>query len=123
MGKVLLITGTTGIAEATALRAAKQGDSIFVISRDESHCQALAARLPDSAYYACDLRDEQYVEQALAACLNKFGGVDAVFNVAGISGRTLGDGPLHECSSEGWDVTLDTNVKSMFLVCRGVLRY
>jgi NAD(P)-dependent dehydrogenase (short-subunit alcohol dehydrogenase family) len=123
MGKVLLITGSTGIAEATALRAAQQGDSVFVISRDESHCLDLTARLPGSGYHACDLRDERGVEQALATCLKKFGGVDAVFNVAGISGRKLGDGPLHECTSEGWDVTLDTNVKSMFLVCRGVLRY
>jgi len=123
MGQVLLITGTTGIAEATALRAAQQGDSVFVISRDESHCLDLVARLPDSGYYACDLREEHRVEQALTACLNRFGRVDAVFNVAGISGRKLGDGPLHECTSEGWDVTLDTNVKSMFLVCRGVLRH
>ena len=123
MGKVLLITGTTGIAEVTALHAAERGDSVFVISRDESHCVALAARLPDSGYYACDLREEHGVEQALAACIKRFGSVDAVFNVAGISGRSLGDGPLHECTSEGWDVTLDTNVKSMFLVCRGVLRY
>ena len=35
----------------------------------------------------------------------------------------FGDGPLHECSAEGWDVTLDSNVRSMFLVCRGVLRH
>jgi NAD(P)-dependent dehydrogenase (short-subunit alcohol dehydrogenase family) len=123
MGQVLLITGTTGIAEATALRAAKRGDSIFVISRDESHCKALAERMQDSAYYACDLRDEHGVEQAMAACFKRFGRLDAVFNVAGISGRKLGDGPLHECTSDGWDVTLDTNVKSMFLVCRGVLRH
>jgi NAD(P)-dependent dehydrogenase (short-subunit alcohol dehydrogenase family) len=123
MGKVLLITGTTGIAEATALRAAEQRDSVFVISRDEQHCLDLCARLPESGYYACDLRDERSVEQALTACLKRFGGVDAVFNVAGISGRTFGDGPLHECSVEGWDITLDTNVKSVFLVCRGALRY
>jgi len=123
MGRVLLITGTTGIAEATALRAAQQGDSPFVISRDESHCRELAARLPESGYCACDLRDERGVEQALSACLKRFDRVDAVFNVAGISGRKLGDGPLHECTIEGWDVTLDTNVKSMFLVCRAVLRY
>lgn len=121
MSRVLLITGTTGIAEATALRAAQQGDSVFVVSRDESHCLDLVARLPVSGYYACDLRDERGVEQALAACLKKFGGIDAVFNVAGISGRKFGDGPLHECTEEGWDTTLDANVKSMFLMCRAVL--
>jgi NAD(P)-dependent dehydrogenase (short-subunit alcohol dehydrogenase family) len=120
---VLLITGSTGIAEATALKAAQQGDSIFVISRDESHCLDLCARLPESGYYACDLREESAVAEALTVCLNRFGGVDAVFNVAGISGRRQGDGPLHECTAEGWDVTLDSNVRSMFLVCRGVLRH
>src|SRR2546425_12562806 len=101
MGKVLLITGSTGIAEATALKAAQQGDSVFVISRDESHCRSLSARLPGSGYHACDLRDEHAVEQALKACLEKFHVIDAVFNVAGISGRQFGDGPLHECSTEG----------------------
>src|SRR6266852_3585958 len=123
MGQIVLITGTTGIAEATAIRAAHQGDSVFVISRDENHGLDLCKRLPDSGHYACDLRDEAAVGAALSACLNRFGGVDAVFNVAGISGRKFGDGPLHECSTEGWTVTLDSNVKSMFLVCRGILRY
>ena len=123
MGKVLLITGSTGMAEATALKASQQGDSVFVISRDESHCRNLSARLPGSGYHACDLRDERAVEQALNACIEQFHRIDAVFNVAGISGRQFGDGPLHECSMEGWKVTLDVNLSSMFLVCRGVLRH
>jgi NAD(P)-dependent dehydrogenase (short-subunit alcohol dehydrogenase family) len=123
MGRVLLITGSTGIAEATALQASQRGDSIFVISRNESHCLDLCARLQDAGYYACDLTDEHGVQDALSACLNRFGVIDAVFNVAGISGRSFGDGPLHECSTEGWTVTLDSNLKSMFLVCRGVLKY
>lgn len=120
---MLLITGSTGIAEATALGAAKQGDSVFVVSRSDAHCRELCARLPASGYYPGDLRDEHTVEAALNACLQRFRTVDAVFNVAGISGRSFGDGPVDECSAEGWDVTLDTNVKSMFLVCRGALRY
>ena len=122
MGKIILITGATGIAEATALAAAGQGDSIFVISREEAHCQDLCARLPDSGYHAADLSDERAAEEAFSACLQKFRGLDALFNVAGISGRKFGDGPLHECSAEGWDITLDTNVRSMFLLCRSALR-
>src|SRR6266542_250774 len=123
MRKIILITGATGIAEATALAAAAQGDSVFTISRTEAHCRDLCARLPDSGYHACDLRDERAVETAFDACLRRFGGMDAVFNVAGISGRQFGDGPVHECSAEGWDITLDTNVRSMFLVCRSALRH
>ena len=123
MGRIILITGATGIAEATALAAAAQGDSIFIASRTESHCRALSARLPGSGYHTGDLRDESDVEETFSACLRKFNAVDSLFNVAGISGRQFGDGPIHECSAEGWDITLDTNVRSMFLLCRSALRY
>jgi NAD(P)-dependent dehydrogenase (short-subunit alcohol dehydrogenase family) len=123
MAKIILVTGATGIAEATALAAAEQGESIFVISREESECRQLCERLPDSGYHAADLRDEHAVEEAFSACLRRFNGIDALFNVAGISGRKFGDGPLHECSSEGWDITLSANVRSMFLLCRSALRY
>src|SRR5579859_2556188 len=123
MSKIILITGATGIAEATALAAAAQGDSIFIISRTQAHCQSLCARLPDAGYHAADLRDEHAVEEAFRACLRTFNGIDALFNVAGISGRKFGDGPLHECSAEGWDITLDTNVRGMFLLSRSALRY
>jgi NAD(P)-dependent dehydrogenase (short-subunit alcohol dehydrogenase family) len=123
MPKIILITGATGIAEATAIAAAGQGDSVFVISREESDCRDLCARLPDSGYYAADLRDERAAEEAFSACLRKFNGIDALFNVAGISGRKFGDGPLHQCSAEGWDATLNSNVRSMFLLSRSALRY
>src|ERR1043165_2471641 len=123
MSQVILITGATGIAEAAALAAAARGESGFVISRTEAHCRELSARLPGSGFHACDLRDERAVLQAFDTCLRAFGRVDAVFNVAGISGRRFGDGPLHECSADGGDVTLDTNVRSMFLMCRSALLY
>ncbi len=55
--------------------------------------------------------------------LERFGRLDAVYNVAGISGRRFGDGPLHECTEEGWDVTLAANLKTTFLVSRAALRY
>lgn len=47
------------------------------------------------------------------------GRIDALFNVAGISGRRADDGPLHECTV-GWDITMDTISKSI-LLCREVL--
>ena len=54
--------------------------------------------------------------------MEQWGRIDGLFNVAGISGRRFGDGPLHECTEEGWDTTLDANAKSMFLMCRAVLQ-
>ena len=36
----------------------------------------------------------------------------------GGSGRRFGDGPVDECTDEGWDATLELNLTSVFLVCR-----
>ena len=49
------------------------------------------------------------------------GRIDVLFNVAGISGRRYGDGPVHELTDEGWDKVMDVNVKGMFMCCRAVL--
>jgi NAD(P)-dependent dehydrogenase (short-subunit alcohol dehydrogenase family) len=58
-------------------------------------------------------------EQALAF----LGGLDVLYHVAGISGRRHGDGPLHECSDEGWQATIDANLKSTFLTNREAARH
>ena len=121
--KVVLITGSTGIAGATARRVAAEGARLFVTSRTEANCAALATEVGEAAAHrAADLTDANAVDHVVRDCVNKWGRLDAVFNVAGISGRSIGDGPAHECSEEGWQVTMDTNVKSMFLVCRRVLQ-
>jgi NAD(P)-dependent dehydrogenase (short-subunit alcohol dehydrogenase family) len=70
-----------------------------------------------------DLSDESTAQAAVQACLDHYGRIDGVFNVAGISGRRFGDGPLHECSTEGWDTLMRVNVRSLFLVTRAVLRH
>ncbi len=59
--------------------------------------------------------------ESVAGCVAQFGRIDALFNVAGISGRRFGDGPIHECSVEGWQTTFDNNAKTTFLMCREVL--
>ena len=52
----------------------------------------------------------------------KFGRLDAVYNVAGISGRRFGDGPLHEMTLDGWQTVFANNVTSQMLVCRAAVR-
>jgi NAD(P)-dependent dehydrogenase (short-subunit alcohol dehydrogenase family) len=116
LDKVVLITGSTGIAEATAIRAAEHGARVFIVSRTPENAEALAKKV-GGRFLAADLLTPGAADRAVAAC----GRIDALFNVAGISGRKYGDGPLHECSEAGWDTTLDANVKSMFLMCRAAL--
>jgi len=119
--KVCLITGSTGIGAATARLAAREGASPFVVSRDEESCRALAEEI-GCGYHVADLTRSSEVAAAVESCLARHDRIDALFNVAGISGRSFGDGPIHECSEEGWEVTMETNVKSVFLMLRAAVR-
>jgi NAD(P)-dependent dehydrogenase (short-subunit alcohol dehydrogenase family) len=121
VSEVLLVTGSSGIAAATARLWGAQ-DSVFIVGVKEEECRSLAAELPWAGFNAADVRDEEGVRKSVAACLERFGKIDALFNVAGISARSLGDGPLHECSTEAWDTVMDVNAKGTFLMCREVLR-
>ena len=119
--KVCLITGSTGIGAATARLAVSEGAAVFVVSIDEESCRALSDEV-GCGYYIADLTLAGEVAKGVESCLARHNRIDALFNVAGISGRKFGDGPIHECSEEGWDMTIETNVKSMFLMCRAVVR-
>jgi NAD(P)-dependent dehydrogenase (short-subunit alcohol dehydrogenase family) len=117
--EVLLITGSSGIAAAVA-RIWAEEDSVFVFGVNEYECRCLADKL-DAGYAVGDVRDEAAVKRGVAECLDRFGQIDALMNVAGISARSIGDGPLHQCTSEAWDAVLDLNAKGTFLMCREVL--
>jgi len=94
---------------------------VFVVGTNEDECQSLAAEFSDASFAVADVRDESALRSAVSACLERFGRIDALFNVAGISTRSSGDGPLHECKTEAWEAALDVNAKGTFLMCREVL--
>jgi len=121
VSEVLLVTGSSGIAAATARRWGAQ-DPVFILGIKQEESGALAAELPNAGFHVVDVRDEADVQKGVAACVDRFGRIDALFNVAGISARSLGDGPLHQCATEAWDTVMNVNAKGTFLVCREVLR-
>ena len=58
------------------------------------------------------------VAAAVRATVGRWGRLDAIFNAAGISGRRFGDGPVAECTEEGWHAVIDANLTSVFLCCK-----
>src|SRR3954447_20020070 len=104
----LFITGSTGIAAATA-RLWPAGEPVFVLGIDERSCRDLCGELRTADYFAGDVRKPEDVAGAVAKCVSRFGRIDSVFNVAGISARMFGDGALHECTIEGWRAAMDVN--------------
>lgn len=120
MKEVLLITGSSGIAAATA-RLWGADNPVFVVGINADECERLTADLRESGFAIADVRDELAAKNAVGACLDRFGRIDSLFNVAGISARSAGDGPLHDCTSAAWDLVMDVNAKGTFLMCREVL--
>jgi NAD(P)-dependent dehydrogenase (short-subunit alcohol dehydrogenase family) len=125
-GRTCLVTGSTGMAASAARAIAAEGGAVFVVSRTPGHPEALAHAIAGhggtAAWYAADVARESEVEAAVAACVDRFGRIDAVYSTAGISGRRFGDGPLHETTLRGWETVMATNATSQFLVCRAVIR-
>jgi len=123
MPRLLLITGSSGIAAATARLATASGETVFLIGNDRQQCESLSSELKGSAFSAADVADENALQHAVASCISRLGGIDAVFNVAGLSARCLGDGPLHECSTAAWRKMMDAHASGTFFVCREVIRH
>ncbi len=118
-GRVAFVTGAGGgIGGAVARAFAEAGASVLAVDRDVAGVEE-GERV---SAHACDLTDADAVEAAVAAVRARFGRLDVAFHGAGISGRRLGDGPVDVCTEAGWDAVLETNLKSVFLCCKHVVR-
>jgi NAD(P)-dependent dehydrogenase (short-subunit alcohol dehydrogenase family) len=119
-GKILILTGSTGISAATARLVQEAGARVVIATADEPSGIDLASET-GAELWTGDLARPGAAESVLSLCLSKFGRVDALFNAAGLSGRRFGDGPVHECTDEGWEVTLTRNLTVMFHISRAVV--
>jgi NAD(P)-dependent dehydrogenase (short-subunit alcohol dehydrogenase family) len=120
--RVVFVGGSTGMAASAARRLAEEGARVFVASRTVAHARSLADEI-GAGWAEADLADEPQTDAAVRACIERFGRIDALYHVAGISGRRFGDGVLHELTADGWDTVLRTNARSTFLVARAVVRH
>lgn len=124
--KVFIITGSSGIATETIKLALEQGAKVFFIGRDKDRCKNFQDELRavnfDADYLVGDLTDPKVSIKLVQDCIDKHGRIDGLYNVAGISGRKFGDGPIHECTVEGWETTIATNLTTQFRMCREVVK-
>ena len=118
-GKVAVITGgASGMGRATALRFLDEGASVVVADLNEGTAKetlALAeARGAGSriAFVRTDVADEDDVAAAVARAQDAFGGLDCMFNNAGIGGAI---GSLLELDVEDWDATCAVLLRGVFL--------
>lgn len=116
-GRGCVVTGASGIAAAAARRFVEEGADVFVVSRDAKECAELG--LPHAV---ADLAVEDDAVGALDAAADALVRIDALFAVAGGSGRRFGDGPLHEVTLDAWQATMALNATPAFLAARESVR-
>ncbi len=98
-----MVTGSAGgIGGAVAAAFSDTGAEVVGLDRDEA-----------------DLTRPDEVE-AFFAGLDR---LDVLFNGAGISGRALGDGPVDECTVDGWNAVLANNLTSVFLCSKHAIPF
>lgn len=119
-GKTVLITGASrGIGTDAARVFAAAGANVALAARSSSALEALAAEIGDGAIaLACDVSRYDQVEAAIAATVERFGGLDVLINNAGVIEPISHMG---RADPEGWSRAIDINLKGVFHGMRAAL--
>jgi NAD(P)-dependent dehydrogenase (short-subunit alcohol dehydrogenase family) len=118
-GKVALITGAgSGMGRVAAERFAAEGAKVAVVDVAEHPevVEAVAGAGGEAISVAADVRELAAVRAAVAATVDAFGGLHVLYNNAGVS---LGDDDDAVSTPEAtWELTMDVNVKGLWLCCK-----
>lgn len=119
--KVALITGAgSGIGRESALLFAKEGASVVVCDVNESAGQETVDLVESTSgkakFVRADVSRAKEVEGAIAFAESAYGRLNVLFNNAGIFHPA--DGSVLETEEEIWDLTMNVNLKGVFLGCK-----
>ncbi len=114
--KVAIITGAaSGIGRATALRFAQEGAKVVVADLNEETGVALANEI-GGTFVQVNVADEQSVKSMYDKVIEVYGGIDVLFNNAGIS--PADDDSILTTELDAWKRVQDVNLTSVYLCCK-----
>lgn len=120
---IVVIGGTSGIGLSAAKAIMAAGARVVAIGHDKETSASAEKELGSSAIVmTADATDPKAAPAAIQVALGNFKRFDALYHVAGGSGRRKGDGPLHELTDAGWAYTLELNLASVFYSNRAAVQ-
>jgi NAD(P)-dependent dehydrogenase (short-subunit alcohol dehydrogenase family) len=124
IGKTILVTGgATGIGRATAQAFAAEGASVMVGDIDGRATETvdlIRAAGGTADFHRCDVAQGRETSALIAACVQRFGGLDAAFNNAGILPPPL---PFHEMPETDFDRIVSVDLKGVFNCMQAQIRH
>ena len=116
--KICVVTGgANGIGQATVRQFLAEGAKVVIGDLNEELGNQVCNELGEYGdadsikFMKLDVRNENEVEVLLNQTCEWFGGLDVIFNNAGVIGAV---GPLWDLDEEDWDYTFDILVKGVF---------
>ncbi|MCA0932854.1 SDR family oxidoreductase [Lutimonas saemankumensis] len=118
-GKKVYLTGAaSGIGQATAIRLASEGASLYLTDLNEEglagtaeQCKKYGAKVVTAKL---DVSSQTQVKATIADCTKQLGGIDAVLNIAGV----LLIEHFEKTTLEQFDFLVNINIKGTFMVCQ-----
>jgi len=123
-GKVCVITGAgAGMGRVAAEVFTAEGAKVCVADVDGAAAEETVGLCAEGSAFAthANVADESQVEAMMRATAERFGGIDVLYNNAGIS--PLDDASVTETSLEAWQRVQDVNTTGVFLCCKHGIPY
>ena len=122
-GKVCVITGAgSGMGREAAIVFTGEGARVCVADLDLELAEETVSECPGDAFaLRVNVADEDDVRNMLASTAEHFGGVDVLYNNAGIS--PADDDSILETGEEAWQRVQDVNTKGVYLCCKHGIPY
>jgi NAD(P)-dependent dehydrogenase (short-subunit alcohol dehydrogenase family) len=116
-GKVCVITGAGGgMGREAALLFSEEGAQVCVADVNVEAAQSVANEARDAFAQQVDVADEASVKAMMDATAERYGGIDVLYNNAGISPND--DASVLDTGVDAWDRVQAVNTKGVFLCCK-----
>ena len=121
-GKICVITGAAGgMGREAALLFSEEGAQVCVADVNLEAAESTASEARDAFAIQVDVADEASVKAMMDATAERYGGIDVLYNNAGISPND--DASVLDTSVEAWDRVQAVNTKGVFLCCKHGIPY